>query len=272
MTPAYPSLSSSRHTGGRVLASQFSRDPHVVLTAHQPVYLPWLGLFHKIGLADIFCFFDIVQYQPKDWNNRNKVKIRNGQTIWLSIPVLRNGYRDQKYIDLRINNAVPWQRKHWKTLELNYSKAPYYDRYAQGLERFYSTRWERLADLNYEMLLHFMEVLGLTVPVVKASEYQFSGTKSDLVLDMCCKLGAKVYIFGALGRDYANVDSFAANGISVYFQDYRHPTYPQLFGKFASHMSIVDLLFNCGPRSLEIIVSNNVTREQLTFHDEVNAH
>lgn len=243
----------------------------MVLTAHQPVYLPWLGLFHKIALADVFCFFDIVQYQPKDWNNRNKVKLRNGEIIWLTVPVLRSGYREQNYLDLRINNDVAWQRKHWKTLQLSYRKAPYYDLYAKELERFYSTRWERLADLNYEMLLYFMEVLRLRIPVVKASRYQFSGKKSDLVLDMCKTLGAKAYIFGALGRDYADLGSFAANGISVYFQDYRHPTYPQLFGEFESHLSIVDLLFNCGPRSPEIITSNNMTREELTVHNAVNA-
>ncbi len=244
----------------------------MILTAHQPVYLPWLGLFHKIALADVFCFFDAVQYQPKDWNNRNRVKIHNGDVVWLSVPVLRSGYREQKYQDLRINNDIAWQRKHWRTLSLNYDKAPYFHLYANGLEGFYQKRWERLADLNYEMLLYFMEVLGLKVPVVRASENSFSGAKSDLVFDMCKKLGASAYIFGALGRDYADAESFAARGIAVHFQDYRHPIYPQLYGEFTSHLSIVDLIFNCGPRSLEILMSNNVTREQMVSANGVGLH
>ena len=101
----------------------------MILTAHQPTYLPWLGLFHKIALADKFCFFDDVQYQPKDWNNRNKIKFSNGKENWLSVPVKRTNYLEKSYLDIEINNEVKWQKKHFKSIVSNYSKSEYYELY-----------------------------------------------------------------------------------------------------------------------------------------------
>lgn len=232
----------------------------MILTAHQPVYLPWLGLFHKIALADEFVSFNQVQYQPKDWNNRNKVKTNAG-AIWLSVPVKRSGYLDKTISDIEIDNSLPWARKHWRTLHLNYHRAPYFSRYADFFEEVYVRReWSRLVELNEFMLAWFLDTLGLKRKLRSAAEYRFQGVKSDLVLDMCRQLGASTYIFGALGKDYADVAKFRAQGVEPYFQDYAHPEYPQQHGAFVSHLGIVDLLFNCGPTSLDIIMAGNPTR------------
>ena len=80
---------------------------------------------------------------------------------------------------------------------------------------------------------------------------------------MCVKLGVKTYIFGSLGKDYINEKDFENAGINVIFQDYKHPSYSQLHGEFISHLSILDLLFNCGPNSLQIIMSNNITKHDI---------
>ncbi len=233
----------------------------MILTAHQPVYIPWLGLFHKIALSDSFVSFDQVQYQPKDWNNRNQIKTLQGP-IWLTVPVLRKGYLDKSISDIGINNTVPWAKKHWKSLTVAYAKAPYFKRYASFLEDIYSRHWESLVELNETMLKGFLDILGITVPVRSASKWNFKGEKSGLVLDMCQQLGATDYIFGALGRGYADLDAFIAAGVRPHFQDYKHPIYPQLHGEFLPHMSILDLLFNCGDESRSILLSSNVTREE----------
>ena len=94
----------------------------MILTAHQPVYLPWLGLFHKISLADTYVFFDEVQYLPKDWMNRNKINSLNGET-WLTVPVLRKGYRELKTSEIKINNKIDWRKKHLRSISLNYKKS-----------------------------------------------------------------------------------------------------------------------------------------------------
>lgn len=233
----------------------------MILTAHQPVYLPWLGLFHKIALADTFVSFDQVQYLPKDWNNRNKIKTSAGG-IWLTVPVLKSGHRDKGIDEIEINNIIPWQRKHWRSICLNYSKAPFFDAYAPLLENFYRKEWRYLTELNDAMLAWFLDVLGINVEFLKASKLDLKGTGSDLVVDMCRHLSADTYIFGALGRDYAKVEDFESRAIEAVFQDYKHPEYPQLHGPFISHLSVLDLLFNCGPGSLNILMSG---QEQVVY-------
>lgn len=235
----------------------------MILTAHQPVYLPWLGLFHKIALADTFCFFDCVQYHPKDWNNRNKIKFSSGKADWLSVPVLRVGYLEKSFTEIKINNSEPWRRKHWMSIELSYKKAKCFHTYAEGLKQFYEREWEYLVDLNYEMLLFFLKKLNIPVKTVKMSDYSFKGEKSDLVLDMCLKLKADKYIFGELGRDYADIEKFKSSGMIPYFQKYNHPIYHQIHGNFIPNLSIIDLLFNCGEKSLGIIMNGNAGKDEI---------
>lgn len=234
----------------------------MILTAHQPVYLPWLGLFHKIAISDAFCYFDDVQYQVKDWNNRNKMKMVGGEA-WLTVPVLTKGYRENKIKEIEINNSVDWRKKHWKTIYLNYKKTPFFDKYAPFFEELYKKDWKYLSDLNEYMLKWFLDQLGIKVNYFKASELNFIGSKSELVLDMCKKLKADVYVFGMLGKDYAEENLFLKNGVKIYFQDYHHPIYPQTFGEFLPYMSIIDLLFNEGDKSLEVLMSGNITKEEL---------
>ncbi len=151
----------------------------MILTAHQPVYLPWLGLFHKIALVDKFVYFNRVQYQARDWNNRNKIKTPRGP-MWLTVPVLRGGYREKTIDEIEINNDLPWQRKHWKSIIANYRKALYFDQYAGFFELVYKTKWKYLTDLNEYILRWFLDTLGIRTEFLKASNFEFKGRKSDL--------------------------------------------------------------------------------------------
>jgi len=231
----------------------------MVLTAHQPVYLPWLGLFHKIAVADRFVSFNQVQYQPKNWNNRNRVKTTQ-TPVWLTVPTNRKGYLKKMMSEIKINNEVPWARKHWGTLLHNYGKAPYFKKYADFFESIYEREWGTLVELNETMLQWFLDTLGIDVKVESASDYKFRGEKSELVMDMCQQLGADVYIFGANGYDYADTKAFDFAGIATKFQNYCHPEYPQQHNGFSSHLAVVDLLFNCGENSLDILMSGNLGR------------
>ena len=234
----------------------------MILTAHQPVYLPWLGLFHKIALAETFVYFDQVQYLPKDWMNRNKIRTKDG-SIWLTVPVLRKGYRDLKTSEIEINNSTNWQKKHLRSISLNYKKSPYFENYIPFFEDVYSRKWEFLGDLNEYMLKWFLDELGIKVNFLNAKNFKFQGEKSSLILNMCKKLDASTYIFGTLGKDYANVHEFEKNNVKLIFQDYNHPKYSQLYSEFVSHLSVIDLLFNHGPKSLEIILSNNISQKSI---------
>tara|TARA_B100000029_G_C17544596_1_gene947992 strand:+ start:1036 stop:1752 length:717 start_codon:yes stop_codon:yes gene_type:complete len=234
----------------------------LILTAHQPVYFPWLGLFHKIALSDKFVFFDEVQYLPRDWMNRNKIKTPNGE-MWLTVPVFTKGHREKKTSEIEINNQSDWKNKHLKSIKNNYNKSQFFADYIPFFEELYSKNWSKLTELTEYMLKWFLQELNIKTEFVKASDFQFDGTKSDLVLDMCKTLKAHTYIFGIRGKDYAKLNDFKNEKISVIFQNYNHPTYKQNFGTFIPNLSIIDLLFNCGPQSKKILMSQNMTKDQL---------
>lgn len=240
-----------------------------IITGHQPVYLPWLGLFHKIALADVFVFMDDVQYLKEDWNNRNRIKDSHG-SIWLTVPVRLKDSKSHTLKDILIDwethgsTKHHWQQKHWRSIQSCYGKAAYWDDYSPFFEELYLGKtWKWLSELNEHILRHLLDMLGIKTEFIVASEYGFEGYKSDLVLDHCLKLEADAVVLGTLGRDYVEEDGFLKKNISLYYQDYQHLRYPQRFGEFESHMSIIDLLFNCGSGSKRILLSGNVSKSQL---------
>lgn len=220
-----------------------------VLTAHQVGYLPWLGFFAKVAEADLFCSFDAVEYSPRSNENRNLIKTQNGP-LMLTVPV-RHGKRlcETEIADNR------WIGKHMRSIELAYRKAPYFEQHFAGVGAILDLYADGglLADLNMDLMRYFLRALGIQIPIVKASDYEFRGEKSALVLDMCRQLHASTYIFGGEGENYAATAEFRAAGIEVRFQTYRHPTYPQLHGEFSPRMCILDLVMNCGQQSLAIL-------------------
>lgn len=218
----------------------------MILTAHQPAYLPWLGLLAKIAAADTFVILDTVQMSGKDKDNyvaRTRIKTAQGPQ-WLTVPVHRG--LDVPIKDVQIATDQPWARKHWRTIELAYQKAPFFNQYGLRLAGTFKLPWEDLSSMNEFALVLLLDLFGIRTRVVRASTLNLQGAKSDLILDMCNKVGASEFIFGAHGRDYADVAAFERAGVKVRFQDYQHPEYPQLHGPFVPGLSALDLLFNVG--------------------------
>ena len=224
----------------------------MILTGHQPTYLSWLGLFNKISKSDYFVLFDTVQYLPKEWMNRNRLKSPNGP-FFITVPVLNKSYLNKKIFEIKINNNIDWKRKHLKSIKLNYSSTEYFNQYFGYFEEIYSKKWLYLSDLNFEILKLLLKLLNINLNLLKLSELDIQGKKSELILNLCKKLGANKFIFGEQGINYAKINTFKENKIDVVFQNYKHPVYKQIYGSFISHLSVLDLLFNCGNKSLKII-------------------
>lgn len=232
-----------------------------LLSAHQPVYLPWLGFFDKIEIADLFVIFDDVPYSKKMWYNRNYINGINNK-ILLSVPVKFNTSSEIKHKDVLIDNTLSWQKKHWKSIYVAYSSYPYFSNYAKDLEKIYNKKWEKLVDLNLALIFLFLKYLEINTKIVRASEYIFHGNKSQLIIDMCKKLNFENYVFGELGKNYCDINEFNKNGIQPYFQKYIHPVYQVPFKKkFYKNMCILDLLFFYGKNSRKILKKNNLNKD-----------
>lgn len=220
----------------------------------QPGYLPWLGFFEQLNRCDIFVLYDDVQFEKGSWRNRNRIKTPNGPQ-WLTVPVLLKGQGFPLIKDTLIDQSAAWQQKHIKTLKQNYSKAPFFELYSSGLFEILNRPWKYLVDLDLELIYWLVEQLNASTKVLISSDLKVPGNKVQRIIDIIHKLGGDHFYEGAAGRDYIDSDVLQKEGISVTFQNYEHPTYPQLYGDFISHLSVIDLLFNCGPDSHSILTS-----------------
>lgn len=221
----------------------------------QPSYLPWLGYFEQIFRADVFVFYDDVQFEKGSWRNRNRIKTPQG-AHWLTVPVLTKGRDFPAINEVRVNNAEPWQKKHLRTLAQYYSKAPHYAEHAPALAGIIDQPWERLCDLNVALIRHLAEALGIRTPFLFASELGIQGSGAPRLVEILAHLGGTVFYEGAAGRDYIDESLFSARGMRVEYQEYKHPVYAQLHGEFVPFLSVVDLLFNHGPNSLSILTGS----------------
>ena len=235
------------------------------LTAHQPAYLPWLGLFHKIAVCDVYYYLENVQYVPCDNISRNFIRSAAGRTL-LSVPVYQKGHLERNIKDSLIDNARNWAKKHWSSILFSYAKAPYFKKYADFWEDLYLREWKNLSELNFYILKWHLGVLGITTRVIRAGDDIFPGKKSRLLVDICHKYGADRFLFGALGEEYADRELFAREKIAIAFQHYNHPEYRQLHGAFMPYMACIDLIFNEGPRALDIIMSGNCSSQEIQYH------
>jgi len=217
----------------------------MLLSAHQPAYLPWLGYFEKIVQADVFVFLDTVQFEKNSFINRNKVKTPQGQQ-WLTIPVRTKGHTKATLRETLIDDAQPWRIKHLKTIELHYRKANHFKECFPKLEALLLAPELNLAELCWRQLQFWLAEFEIETRIYRSSDLPVAGKKSDLVLDLCEHFGATCYLSGALGRNYLDEESFAAAGVEVRYQDFLHPAYPQLWGPFEPSMGIVDVWMNCG--------------------------
>jgi len=221
----------------------------------QPSYIPWRGYFHQIYKADVFIFYDDVQYDKNGWRNRNRIKTRNGP-IWLTIPVLHRGSVSEQIpiLDIRIDGSKDWNRKHWISIQQSYSKAPYYAQYAPLLEGFLQQQPDSLANFTIDLTIALSQALGIqTTRFIRSSEIGGSGTKTDRLVDLLGKVGATHYISGPAARDYLEEDKLAKAGITLEYINYNYQEYPQLYPPFDSQVSIIDLLFMTGPLAGEYI-------------------
>jgi hypothetical protein len=223
----------------------------MVIAVHQPQYMPWLGYFHKMDKADIFVLLDTVQFKKNEWQNRNKIKTAQGWQ-WLTVPV---SYKfPEKIYQVSINKNSKWQDAHGKSLRTNYSKSAYFNLINEFLEKVFTAEWERIAHLNLFTVQELARILGIRTPIYVASELgQLPEDPDDRLIAINKHFNGTTYLAGSGGKGYMKVEKYENAGIRVQFQEFHHPVYPQLFGPFEPYMSVLDLLFNCGPASLSIL-------------------
>jgi len=214
----------------------------------QPSYIPWRGYFHLIQKADIFVFYDCVQYDDRGWRNRNKIKTAQGAQ-WMTVPVNSKGCQTSGTAikDIPVVWDSDWAEKHRRTIALSYAKAPFFHHYREFISEIYSRRDEKLSNLTCEAAELIARELGIThTSFMRSSQLPAEGLKTDRLLSILRFLGATHYITGPSAQSYMDLDKFKTYGVTVEYMQYNYPKYPQLHGAFDPQVSVLDLLMNTG--------------------------
>ena len=231
----------------------------VVLAAQQPLYLPNTSFFRRMALADRFVFADTVQFTSHDLMNRCRIKTSGGAQ-WLTVPILSKRKGKQKICDIRIEPTSNWRRKHWKSLQVNYQYAPYFEYYADFFAKLYHKEWKFLVELNLSIIEFLQTALGISTPTETSSRRNLHWGASDKIIGILNTLNCDTYLARAEDRHFLDNEQFGKAGKQLLIDSFSPPVYRQQFGNFIHDLSVVDLLFNEGPESMNFLVTGSTQR------------
>lgn len=227
----------------------------MILSTNQPYFAPFPGFFYKIALSDIFVILDQVQFpRGTTWVTRNRFKHDQG-TLWITVPVWKKGLGLQRIDEVRICHEGQWARKHLTSLKTAYARAPYLVEHVSLLEEIFSDQFERILDLDMAVIRHLMKALNIRTKLLLLSDLGILTRGSERLVEMCKRLGASQYLAQSAANKYLNESAFHEAGIEIKYFTSPAPVYPQLWGNFIGHLSAFDLVFNCGPKSHDILMN-----------------
>ncbi len=228
----------------------------MIVSTNRPYFAPYPGFFQKAFLADVFIVLDTVQFpRGTTWISRNRFKNDQG-SLWMTIPIWKRGLGIQKISDVRICHNGHWAKKHLASLKQAYRHAPYFEDHRIFIERVFSFPFEKLVDLDMEIIQYLMDVLGIKTEVVLLSETGIEARGDQLLIDISRHFGPSQLITQRGAEKYLDTDLFDRAGIDLRFLNPPTLIYPQLWGDFINNLSVFDLLFNCGPKSKELLVQS----------------
>ena len=219
----------------------------MLVTIHQPQFLPWLGYLDKIDQADAFMMLDTVQFKKNEWQNRNRIRTAKGWQ-WLTVPVLQ--HFGQRIDEVLINPTAAWKAQHLRALDMHYARAPYRNWYLAQLRELYAAPWNKLSDLNEATVQWLLEAYGITTPVHRAADYAARDEPTDRLIDLCRAVGATQYLAGPGAEHYMDTPRFESSGVRLNLQVFHHPIYRQVYEPFEPNLSALDLLLMQGPEAL----------------------
>lgn len=225
----------------------------MIIATHQPIFLPWAGFFRKALGADAMVLLDDVQFPlGRSWMTRNRLKSDKGE-LWLRVPVWKTGRGKQSIRDVEICAETDWRTAHLRSLRHQYANAPYLNDHLPALEAIISQGHRKLIELNVALIRYLWETLGMQSRLLLQSDLEVQGKGTDLLIALCRQLDADRYVSLAVAEKHLNMGAFRRSGIKTTFAPYQPPVYPQLWGDFRYNLSTLDLLLNCGPKSVDLV-------------------
>jgi hypothetical protein len=219
----------------------------MIVGIHQPNYIAYLGFFDKMLKSDIFVLLDDAQFSKGDFHNRNRIKVNSGPK-WITIPV-KSAFRPINEVVINkdaIFSGMVWNEYHFHLIRENYGRSKYFNCFSKMLSEIYFEEYDRLIDINLNMIEFIRQGFRIKTPVFLSSELKIKTSSTQRLIDICNHFEADCYLSGQDGPKYMDMSLFEKNKIRVEVQDFKHPTYTQQYGGFVPYLSAVDALFNAG--------------------------
>ena len=208
----------------------------MILTSHQPNFLPYMGVIYKAYKSDAIVLSDDVCYSKKGMHNWNVIRAKNGSQK-ITIPV--NAHHDTKLCDVMISEPRNTLPKIVRTLEETYAKTKHFE---EGQEI-----------LDIIIIKHILDHMGIVRDVAVATrDLRLTGHKDDRILIMCERMGADTYYSGTGAKAYHDEERYREKGINLVYSDYEPVVYHQKYEPFLPNMSVIDYIFNEGYRIPEV--------------------
>jgi hypothetical protein len=224
----------------------------MIVAIHQIQFMPGLRFFSKMKDCDLFVFLDDVQYEKREYQNRNKIKTTDGWQ-YLTLPVLTKGRFEQNINEVLINKDINWRDEHLKKIRLNYARSAFFNEYYPEIEKIYAKDHKRLIDISLDLIYFFRKALSLTTPYKFSSAFDIKTKSTERLIDICKALKADKYLSGFGAKSYLDENKFKENKIEIIWQDFKIKKYNQLYGDFIENMSVLDLIFNEGKNSINYL-------------------
>lgn len=217
----------------------------MIVSIHQPNYIPWLGYFYKIHKSDIFVFLDDVQYIRRGFINRNRIKTHQGVS-WLTVPVESKGKYESNINEMKIKGDLNWKENHLRSIEMNYKRSDYFNDFFNIFKACLIKDHEKLSEMNIDIIKAICKLLNIKTEIILSSELNIKETGTERLINICKLVGADKYLSGGGGAKYQDEKMFKDNSIQLMYSDFHEKQYKQLWGDFTGSLSVIDYIFNCG--------------------------
>lgn len=217
----------------------------MVVSVHQPNYIPWMGYFYKIQNSDIFVILDDVQYIRRSFINRNRIKTHQG-ILRLTVPVENKGNFGCNINEIKIKNNLNWKENHLKNIEMNYKRSGFFHDFYDIFKSCLIRDYEKLSELNIDIIKTICQLLNIKTEMILSSTLSINETSTERIISICKAIGADTYLSGSGGAKYQDEKLFEEHSLKLVYSDFSEKPYKQLWGDFSGGLSIIDYILNCG--------------------------
>jgi hypothetical protein len=207
----------------------------------QPMFLPWIGLFEQVRMADVFVHYDDVQ-RPQGRSFVSRVQLPGSRgPVWLTAPIDRE--RSGTLISKTVLVASrSWRDEHLETIRHLYSRQPNFRPMFDLAREIYACPSQNLAEFNMQAMELIAGRIGVAPRFARSSNLEIEGVSTARLVQISARFGATEYITGHGALNYLNHEAFEPVGTEVRYMCYATRPWPQLSPEFTPYVTILDLL------------------------------